>query len=217
MSRSSRSSGELGFHRCQSSLELDVDAASSVLWRGRSCQSTLELDVDADIVATAVVAPVEARQRQLQQPKRSGPKQVGVGDAEESEIEPDVDGAALLRHTKRRRMRSKGKWFPDGPSSLDGCLDWARSHMEGLRKSCMASGKPHCDELLRTFQDGVVMTSSYSGVGTAEAVMADIWSEVEATWTLSDSSVSPLPPVLFYSVTEKLPAAVRCLKVHARR
>ena len=46
------------------------------------------------------------------------------------ELSVDVDADALTRKPSRRQR--VGTWFPDGPSTLDACVDWASSGLRAL-------------------------------------------------------------------------------------
>ena len=56
-----------------------------------------------------------------------------------------------------------------GPDSFEGVLAWARSNIEGLSRHDAVHGTRFAVELKAKMDTGVIMTTSYSGQGTAEA------------------------------------------------
>ena len=144
---------------------------------------------------------------------------VNAVTSDSSDIEPDVDSSALTQPDKKSRhwrlAGGAGKWFPDGPKSLAECMEWNAMLVAGLQQRDLLSGSQSQNRVLRKFRRGVVFTSSFSGVGSAEIAMAAIHAEVQRR-CMPVFSVN-LPAVVFWAATDACKHARKVLLAHGSR
>ena len=100
------------------------------------------------------LSDVEADGGEAAQPQLAGPS------------EPDVDVVAPQR--KRHCKRTPSTMSPPGPSSLAGVLDIGAEVRSRLLQHCAALGVEDGQRVASILKSGVFLTSSYSGMGTAE-------------------------------------------------
>ena len=90
---------------------------------------------------------------------------------QDGSLAPDLGDSALSRRAETRRDENKSKkvgaWHPDGPTTLAACLDWVGYGIEGISLHDVATGTSYLDNLKRTVQGQIVLTTSYSGAGAA--------------------------------------------------
>ena len=131
-----------------------------------------------------------------------------------SELEVDVDESALTQTCRAQRSASsQPTWFPDGPHDLNSCLGWADRYCQSLSDYDINHSTKLLQEFTETVGEQIVVTTSYSGIGSAENALASL---VDAVQKHHHRRGLPLDqhPVVFYSVTEKMPAALKLLDSH---
>ena len=118
----------------------------------------------------------------------------------------DIAEGGLTRAQAKRRL---DEWYPNGPSNLDEVLGWKDTVKQGLNWYDLASGSSFSAELTRVAEEEVVvMTSSYSGVGTAEYAGAALLDAARQDTTKGGKFI-------VYSVTENWHVAQDVLAAHS--
>ncbi len=124
-----------------------------------------------------------------------------VGDMKRS-LSTTADGAGSCRKVRR-----------DGPLTFEGVLRWAADNLEALRAHDLApaAGISLESGLLKNMSRGVVLTTSYSGQGTAEFAAAELRRVAAA------ADARCVPDMRMHSASEHDPLAQRVLLSHDPR
>ena len=117
-------------------------------------------------------------------------------------MQADVE-ATLTRQPKRMR-KGIGAWYPDGPNNLDECFAWTDDARAAMALYDISKGSDLCANFQNNIARKIVLTSSYSGVGTAEYALSRILASSEGSGS----------NFVVHSACDNCPLALRTLMAH---
>jgi hypothetical protein len=91
---------------------------------------------------------------------------------DDGDLHSDVCGHAMSRRSMRLKVP---KGYSDGPSSLEGCLDWCPLALRTIDWHDKCHGTRFADEIASKLSQTIVLTSTYSGTGMPEAAAGPCW------------------------------------------
>ena len=136
--------------------------------------------------------------------------EAAAADDDTEDLQQDIGEAGLSCSLSRRRF--VGKAYPEGPSTLDECLAWADAGLQSLHWHDSCHKTAFCTELADTINEGIVMTTSYSGTGSAEFAASQIIERSKQALP----GISANAKLIVYSATEKWHVAQEVLKAHTQ-
>ena len=106
-----------------------------------------------------------------------------------------------------RGSQRQGNLFVDGPKTLDDMMSWPAAGLAALHRTDCTMGTQLMMRFCKTFERGIVITTSYSGMGTAEAAVSMLSAEVA-------SSLDCPKRVVIQSACDSSDVSQRCLVAH---
>lgn len=128
-------------------------------------------------------------------------------------LDVECGGLDRLRMNEMRRHRAPAcaRWDRAGPSTLDELLAWPAQGLASLEEADAALESNMSAIARDKLMGGIVLTTSYSGLGTAECALSMVVEEF--------ARQNPGMPcnVVFYSACDVAPEARQCLLAHGRQ